>query len=97
MDNPQNGNHDPSSLETSLAPAGRVVTELFAFITTDANNDEGLAYFYNDHERVWVPIVTLYRDEIEILRDAARTIARSAGKELKLCRFSLREDLEVIR
>ena len=45
---------------------------------------------------MWMAMVAADKARVDSLRHVARDIAKASGKKVKLCRFSVREELEVI-
>lgn len=70
------------------------IDKLFAFIA-DGTEGEGIAAYVNEHGSH--PLIGADMKRIDSLRDVAQTIADVSGKEVKLCEFSLRTELEVIK
>lgn len=72
------------------------ITEMFAFIAEDTGpDDEGVAAF--NVGEAWYPMVGADWDRVDILKDIAKGIALRTGKELKLVRFTTREEIEIIK
>lgn len=69
------------------------INELFAFIAEDGEG-EGLAAFMTPTG--WMPMVGADPARIESLKERAREVAKLSGKRIRLCRYSVREELEVI-
>jgi dihydroorotase-like cyclic amidohydrolase len=64
-----------------------LIEEMYAFISYDKDdNDEGLTALHGGYG-VWMPMVGA---------DMARQIAAMTGKNIKICKFSTREVLEII-
>lgn len=73
------------------------ITEMFLFIAEDQGpEDEGVAAFFDRLSGVMLPLVGADMARVASLRSVAQMIARETGKQIKLVRFSLRENLEVI-
>jgi dihydroorotase-like cyclic amidohydrolase len=69
------------------------IDELYAFIAQDADG-EGLPAFQS--RGLMLPMVCADKARVDSLREVARKIARETGNKITLCRFSLREEIEVI-
>ena len=69
------------------------IDELYAFIAQDADG-EGLPAFL--HDRVMMPMVCADKARVDALREKAKEIAAASGNKITLCRFSVREEIEVI-
>jgi hypothetical protein len=69
------------------------IDELYAFIASDADG-EGLPAFQNGG--MMLPMVCADKARVDSLREMARQIVRETGNKITLCRFSLREEIEVI-
>jgi hypothetical protein len=71
------------------------IDEVFVFITTDLKTgNEGCAAFLQG--LVWVPLITSDKSNLDLLRAAAKRIARKSGHKITLAKFSRRVDLETI-
>ncbi len=68
------------------------ITELYAWVCTDKDGDEGLLAF--QHKGIMMPMVGADRDRIESLRSTAIDIAKLESVPLKLMKFSTAEILE---
>jgi hypothetical protein len=69
------------------------IDELYAFITSDADG-EGLPAF--SHNGFMLPMVCADKARVDALRAKAKEIAAKSGNKITLCRFSVREEIEVI-
>jgi hypothetical protein len=69
------------------------IDEVFVFVASDADG-EGVPAF-SDGEFV-MPLVCADKARVDSLRAMARKLARESGNKITLCRFSVREELEVI-
>lgn len=69
------------------------IDELYAFIAQDADG-EGLPAFM--HNGMMLPMVCADKARVDSLREMARMMARESGNKITLCRFSVREEIEVI-
>jgi hypothetical protein len=70
------------------------ITELFAFIAEDEGpEDEGVTAFLSSVG--WTPMVAADRERVDSLREKAQAIASATSKQVRLVRFSVREELEV--
>jgi hypothetical protein len=71
------------------------VTEIFAFIAEDTGpDDEGVAAALMGNN--WVPLLGADMARIDSLRPLSEQIAQSTGKQVRLLKFSHREEMEVI-
>lgn len=70
------------------------IEELYAFIASDAEG-EGLCGFQTPDGQ-WMPMVAADKARVDSLRRIASMIASKTGQRIKLCRFKIREELEVI-
>ena len=72
------------------------IDEIWAYIATDTSpNDEGIAAFLVPG-KAWIPMVGADKERMESLRATAQKVADGSGSPVTLCRFSVREELEVI-
>jgi hypothetical protein len=69
------------------------IDEIYVFIASSADG-EGLPAFLRNG--MMLPMVCADKARVESLREIAKTIARESGNEITLCRFSVRQELEVI-
>jgi hypothetical protein len=67
------------------------IEQMYAFVTIDKDGDEGII------DGSWMPLVGADMARVEKLRPIARNIARADGREVRLIRFSVREELEVFK
>lgn len=73
------------------------ISELWAFIAEDAGpDDEGVVAEFRPETSAWVSLVGADRARMDSVRARAQDIANASGKRLKLVRFTVREELEVI-
>lgn len=71
------------------------VEELYAFVMTAEDGDEGVPAFFT--EQGWIPLIGADMERIDLLRKAAQNIATSEQQPIKLLRFAgPPEILEVI-
>jgi hypothetical protein len=70
------------------------IDEVFVFIAKDKDG-EGVPAFTLPGGMM-LPMVCADKARVDSLREMARTIARNTGNKITLCRFSVREELEVI-
>jgi hypothetical protein len=68
---------------------------LYAFIAKDAQGVEGLPAYQMG--KILMPLVGADPARIDSLRKVAREVSHYTGQTLTLCRFSVREELEVIK
>jgi hypothetical protein len=66
---------------------------MYAYIASDAGS-EGICAFHSPNG--WMPMVGPDMKRIKSLRPMAEKIAKATGQTIKLVRFHLREELEVI-
>lgn len=74
---------------------GFKIKEIHAFIATEDDGTEGIIGQLAP-DGVFMPFVCADAERVKSLRPFAIQIARTSNKPLKLVRFSMREDLEVI-
>lgn len=71
------------------------IDEMYAFIALDpADNTEGVTAFLSPTMGN-MPMVGADMARVEQLRPIAQGLAKRSGVKIKLCRFSVREELEV--
>lgn len=71
------------------------IDEMFAFVVIDETG-EGVTGFMGPNGQ-WFPMVGADMARIDQLRPMAHELARMSGKEIRLLKFSRREELEVIK
>lgn len=72
-----------------------IIKDLYVFVAEDKGpEDEGVAAFNVNGQ--WFPLFGADKERTESLKPFARVIAKSTGKKIKLLRFSVREEVEVI-
>lgn len=72
------------------------IEKMFAFIVEDAGpGDEGVVGIRSPGGE-WLPLVGADMKRVEALKAYARDVAARAGKPVRVLRFSVREELEVI-
>jgi hypothetical protein len=69
------------------------IDEIYAFIAQDRDG-EGLPAFM--HNGMMLPMVCADQARVDSLREVAKLMARESGNKITLCRFSVRQELEVI-
>ncbi len=70
------------------------IERIFAFIAKDDQGNEGVCGFQSDMG--WMAMVGADQAMIDKLKPMARSIAKSSGKTITICRFSIREEIETI-
>jgi hypothetical protein len=66
------------------------MSEVYVFTMPDANGERIFGCMIGDS---WMPLVTRDADAAEMLKAAARKLAKESGKRVKLVKFSQREDI----
>jgi hypothetical protein len=69
------------------------IDEVFVFVASDADGEGVPAFLSGD---VMLPLVCADKARVDSLRGMAKKLARESGNKITLCRFSVREELEVI-
>lgn len=69
------------------------IDELYAFIAQDTDG-EGLPAFM--HNGMMLPMVCADKARVDSLRAIAAEMVLQSGNKITLCRFSVREEIEVI-
>ncbi len=73
------------------------ITKVYAFVADESGNgDEGFCAVHNG-DWGWVPLVFADPAKADALKVAVQRIADQTGKEIRLCTFVGRENLETIR
>jgi len=71
------------------------VDEIFAFVSEDADGDEGICAFVGEGG-MWMPMVCADMARVDSLRPMAKAIRQKTGMKIKLVRFSKRSFVEEI-
>lgn len=70
------------------------IKTISAFIAEDENGEEGIvAHKIGDS---WCPLVMADEKRIQSVRPIAKKLSSESKKRVKLVRFSVREDLEIL-
>ena len=82
---------------SNKTPSGRFlnIDELFAFISVDEEGEGICGFIFTDGD-IFMPMVGADMDRVNSLKEMAQKISNHSGKEIKVCRFSVREELEII-
>jgi hypothetical protein len=73
-----------------------LIEEMYAFISYDKDdNDEGICAM--NTRGMWIPMVGADMARVESLKPVAQQIVSMTGKKIKICKFSTREVLEIIK
>lgn len=70
------------------------ITEIWAFIAVDDDGDEGLTSFQQNNKLI--PMIAADEDRVAIYMPIAKAMAKKSGKKVRLVKFTMREDVEVI-
>jgi hypothetical protein len=73
---------------------GFKISHVYLFIAVDPNGNESVPAVSEGD--VFMPLVATEPARVNDLREIARRLSRESGERITLCRFSVREDLEVI-
>lgn len=77
--------------------SGKKIDEMFAFVSVDSDGDEGIiGYPYGDQGGT-LPMVGADMDRMTSLVPMAVHVAQLFGVEVKLIKFSVREELDMRR
>ena len=71
-----------------------IIEEIFAFIVLESPGEEGVPAFMAGD--TFLPLFASDPTRIESLRPIAKRMAAQIGKQITLCKFSVREEIEVI-
>lgn len=72
------------------------IDAMYAFVISDTSDDDEGVVATLGPGNAWVPMVGADRARLDSLRTVAQQIASAAGKKIRLVRFSVREELDVI-
>jgi hypothetical protein len=82
-----------------MKPHDLKVTELYAFFIVDEHGNEGLCVVEgkrNDEKLREIPLIAADLEMVEYLKPEAKKIARKFKNPVKLIKFSVREEIEII-
>lgn len=71
------------------------IETIHAFISVDEKGDEGVCGFMSGQG--WMPMVCADEARVNSLRQLAKKMSKETKMQIKLIRFSVREDLEIIK
>ncbi len=72
------------------------IDHMFAFVQTDPTDDtEGITGFLAP-DGTWMPMVGADLERVEQLMPIAQGIASATGREIKVLKFSVREEIQKI-
>jgi hypothetical protein len=69
------------------------IHELFAVVAQEPEGERIAAFSSGEYS---LPMICANRAHLDSLLELARDIIKNPGKKITLCRFSVREELEVI-
>lgn len=72
------------------------ITELYAWICTDASGEDGIPATWPDATGMVMPLIGSDKERIESLRAMALSITTTRGFPVRLCKFSQMEVLETM-
>lgn len=74
----------------------KIIDQIFAFIATGENGDEGITGFLAK-DKTWMPMVGADIDRVNSLEALAQHIANETKSEIKLLFFSKKELVKVFK
>ena len=74
---------------------GFVIQDIYAYLCIHDDGDEGIVGVQLA-DGAWLPLIAADLERLSILADYAEGVSRRTGKQIKLVRFTVREDLEVV-
>ncbi|HEY7541599.1 MAG TPA: hypothetical protein VIF11_15750 [Methylomirabilota bacterium] len=86
---------DPGSAPAFSMSGFRIKT-ITAFVAVGADGDEGIIARKDSRGGTWMPLIGADGDRIESLAPHVQAIADETGQEIRMVRFSVREDLATI-
>lgn len=75
------------------------IDAIYAWVVTDPTDErgqEGIPAMLDMHSRFWLPMVGGDMARIESLRPQVQSLADEMGQPIRLLKFSVREELEVL-
>src|SRR3954468_13482452 len=69
---------------------------LHAALAVHADGDEGVVGLQAP-DGTWVPLVAADKTRLDFIKEAAREIADQSGMTVRICRFTTRVEVQVIR
>ena len=73
---------------------GFKISNVYLFVAVDPNGNESVPAISEGD--VFMPLMATDPARVDELREIAKQMSRESGQRITLCRFSVREDLEVI-
>lgn len=70
------------------------IEAVHAFVAVDEDGEEGIIGMQT--MKGWLPFVAADKTRLDQLRPIAQSIANQTNKEVRLLRFAIREDVEVL-
>lgn len=72
-----------------------LITEMFAFVVEESPGEEGIPAVHT--ERGWMPLVGADMTRVDSIRGHAQRVADESGLDVRLVRFSVIEEVEIIK
>ena len=69
------------------------ITEMYAFIATEKDGQEGIMAFYDASTGMMLPMVGADVARVKSLLMMAETISRASGATYRICKFTNRQDI----
>ena len=73
------------------------ITKIWAFLSVDENDEEGVCAFYDSFQMRWMPLIGADQKRIEHLKVIAQNIATQNNQKVKLVEFETRKEIEEIK
>lgn len=74
-----------------------IITEIWAFVSVDPRDgNEGVCAFYSPRYQSWIPLISADEERLAQMRRIAQKMVEDEGREIKLVKFSSREELETL-
>lgn len=74
------------------------IDEMYAYVAVEkSTGDEGITAFFDPEGGTWLPMVGADMERVEALRPIAQMLAEQGQQEIRVLRFSVREEIEVIK
>lgn len=72
------------------------INEMYAFVAIDSDGTEGVCSFYSRAMSGHMPMVGADTARVDLLRPIAQDMAKQMGVPIRVLRFTVREEIEVI-
>lgn len=72
------------------------IDRIWAFLSVGADNEEGVVGFLDRRTGQWMPMVAADEKRLRALQELAQYTAETSGRAVRLVRFDVRTDVEIL-